>query len=241
MLKSGSSLLDDAIPLRTPEHAQKELDLWVLQVGKADDRQLDLSLLDVQEHQRAARLNRPQDRVSYLAAHILLRQLLSERLGVPPQEIAYIRQPCPVCGGPHGRPELDRPRRPLHFSLSRCGDVVLIGMAAARLGVDIEALPQQETIAEISALLHASERTEVVSAPPSERAPRFARLWTRKEAYLKGIGVGITAGLEAEYLGTEGRTSGPPGWIMLDVAVPAGYAAAAAVEPDPVPVRKPTR
>jgi len=198
-----------------------------MRVAEVDPTQL-ASLLDREERLRAARLARPSDRLSYLAAHTLLRLLLGARLGVPPQDVAYLREPCPRCGAPHGRPALDCDRR-LHFSLSRSAGLVLIGIAPAPVGVDVEVLPPPETIADVSALLHAAERKEVLSAAPTRRAHVFATIWTRKEAYLKGIGVGIAADLATDYLGVDGQANTPKGWSVINVPVAAGYAAAAAI------------
>src|ERR1700730_7397547 len=97
---STAPLLGGALPQRPRETAEKGLELWVLQASEVDPTRLDLSLLDADERRQAARLSRQQDHVSSLAAHVLLRQLLGERLGVLPQDVAYIREPCPACGGP---------------------------------------------------------------------------------------------------------------------------------------------
>jgi 4'-phosphopantetheinyl transferase len=106
----------------------------------------------------------------------------------------------------------------------------MIGIAAAPVGVDIEALPTGATVTEVSELLHPDERTEIFSASPAARAEAFARVWTRKEAYLKGVGTGVAHDLAAEYLGTEARAAGPPGWTVANVPVDAGYHAAVAVQ-----------
>jgi len=229
VLRGGSPRLGGAVRVRSPTPVGGGLGLWTLLVSRVDATRLDLSVLDVEERGRAARMSRPQDRLSFVAAHILLRQLLSQRLGVAPREIAYLRESCPACGGPHGRPVLAASSHPLHFSVSRRDDVVLIGLAATRIGVDVEALAGPETIAEVGALLHARERAEVVCAAPSEQPARFTRIWARKEAYLKGVGVGIAAGLSSAYLGAGQTTSRPLGWMVLDIPAPAGYAAAAAL------------
>jgi 4'-phosphopantetheinyl transferase len=205
-----------------------------MRVADVAPARLDPSLVDRKERLRAARLARPDDRLSYLAAHALLRQLLAARLGLRPQDVAYLREPCPRCGAPHGRPALDRPSRPLHFSLSRSAGLVLIGIAPTPIGVDVEALPPPETVAEVSALLHAAERREILSAAPSSRAQVFASIWTRKEAYLKGIGIGVTADLAAEHLGGGEQAANPPGWTVISLPVAAGYAAAAAISRPPI-------
>lgn len=115
--------------------ALSEVRVWTV---RAADLDVDPSLLDHGERLRAARLTRADDRRSYVVAHVLLRELLGEHLGVAPQDVAYTREPCRCCGAPHGRPALERPRRPLHFSLSRSAGMVMIAVAGAPVGADIE-------------------------------------------------------------------------------------------------------
>ena len=224
-----SPVAADSLPAVRLELRHEGLELWLMRVADVEPTQLDPSLLDRNERARAAQLARPDDRLRYLAAHVLLRQLLAAHLNLPPQDIAYLREPCPRCGAPHGRPAVDRPSRPLHFSLSRSAGLVLIGVAPTPIGVDVEILPSRETVAEVSGLLHAAERTEILSAAPSRRTQVFASIWTRKEAYLKAVGMGITADLAADHLGADEQTPTPPGWTVINVSVAAGYAAAAAI------------
>jgi 4'-phosphopantetheinyl transferase len=228
-MQSVPSPVAAAVRSTAVELQHAALELWVLRAGDVDATQLDLSVLDREERQRAARLAQSGDRQSYLAGHILLRQLLGRHLGLPPQDIAYLREPCRCCGAPHGRPALDRPSRPLHFSLSRSGEMVLIAIASAPVGADIEALPQSEVVSDVSTLLHVVERREICSTAPPKRAEVFTRLWTRKEAYLKGVGIGVTHDLALDYLGTDKRMAAPEGWTVANVPVAAGYAAAVAV------------
>jgi 4'-phosphopantetheinyl transferase len=208
---------------------QGRLDVWTLRVADVEASRLDLSALDARERRRAAALTRSADRRSFMAAHVLLRELLCRRLGLAPEQVAYRLEPCPSCGGPNGRPALDADAGWLHFSTSRSGGLVLIGIASVPVGVDVEVFPPHEVPSEVSALLHADERSEISRAAPSERTAVFTRLWTRKEAYLKGLGTGIAHGLEVDYLGEEQHAATPRGWTVLDVPVAAGYAAAAAI------------
>jgi 4'-phosphopantetheinyl transferase len=221
--------LDAVARLSTPQTPPPAaaLEVWFLS-GLQPGAAFDVSVLSEDERARAATIG-GEHRASFLAAHVLLRRLLSERLGSQPEDIAYGRDPCPRCGSARGRPVLERPSRPLHFSLSRRAGVVLIGIAAVPVGVDIEALPSAPTVAEVAELLHPAEREEILAAPPAIRAEVFARVWTRKEAYLKGVGTGVGHGLDSDYLGTEGREAAPAGWTVIGVPVATGYAAAVAV------------
>jgi 4'-phosphopantetheinyl transferase len=203
------------------------LEVWVLSVSGVRADRADLSVLDERERQRAAKFVRDVDRHSYLAAHIALRYVLSRQLGLPPEELAFRREDCPNCGALHGRPALAEPDPAVQFSLSHGGDLVLVGVAATPVGVDVEKVPDPQVAADLTARLHPVEQREIAAAQRPEVA--FAEVWTRKEAYLKGIGTGLSRGLATDYLGGTGLAPLPDGWSVLDVPVPAGYAGAAAV------------
>jgi 4'-phosphopantetheinyl transferase len=161
------------------------------------------------------------------AAHALLRELLTERLGVEPR---FGRDPCPSCGGPHGRPSIVGLRGAPQFSLSSTNGAAIVAIAPVPIGVDIERIPDEADALETVTLLHPCERREIERAPSGARAASFARIWTRKEAYLKGVGVGVATDLAADDLS---GARAPAGWEVLDVAVTAGYAAAVAVRSSP--------
>ncbi|MER8041244.1 4'-phosphopantetheinyl transferase superfamily protein [Streptomyces sp. NPDC094032] len=62
----------------------------------------------------------------------------------------------------------------------------------------------------------------------------FARCWTRKEAYLKGTGQGLSgSGFADTVVGTGARPLPVPGWTLTDVRVPPGFAAACAARAAP--------
>lgn len=207
-------------------------DLWLLRLSEVRNAVLDVSLLDATEHRRIADLAYALDRTRFTAAHLALRRLLGAYHNVSPQEIEYTRGTCPCCGGPHGRPGVLNAARDLHFSLSYRGDLVLMGTAAAPIGIDVELVPDPTTTADLTAMLHPEERREI-GALAAVRQPRaLARIWTRKEAYLKGLGSGLGRDPAIDYVGSGGPDGArpPSGWTLLDIPVDRGYAAAAAVQ-----------
>jgi len=216
-----------ALPASPTDPRANFLDVWVLPVPQVRLDRVDLSVLDEQELQRAGRFARQRDRHSYLSAHLALRHLLGRQLGVAPGELSFAREPCPLCDEPHGRPRLAGTGPAVHFSLSHSGELVLLGVAGTPVGVDVEEVPEEQAAVELSGRLHPAERAEIAAAKDVRRA--FARVWTRKEAYLKGIGTGLARGVAADYLGGTGLAALPAGWSVQDVPVPAGYAGAAAV------------
>ncbi|MFK3735207.1 4'-phosphopantetheinyl transferase family protein [Streptomyces sp. NPDC088090] len=224
---------DPAPESRTPADAapgpdRVDVDLWQLRVDHLAEDDLDPSELDAEERVRLAAPLRVADRLRYGIGHVALRRLLAPRLGVAPAEIAYRREACPGCGGPHGRPAVDGPPGAPHFSLSHSGDVVLIGIAARPVGVDVESFPQATTVREVTSVLHPAEQAEIAGAGHAPEA--FARVWCRKEAYLKGIGIGVARSLDKDYLGERDPSALPGGWDVRCVPTADGHAAAAAVE-----------
>ncbi|MEO3972434.1 4'-phosphopantetheinyl transferase superfamily protein [Streptomyces sp. CAU 1734] len=185
-------------------------------------------LLNAEESARLDSFLRPAPREAYAVAHVALRRLLGERLGRSPEAVVLERDPCTHCGGPHGRPVV--PGNTVHFSLSHTGGMVLIALAAAPVGVDVEALADDATITEITGQLHPRERAELAALEAGERSSAFTRCWTRKESVLKATGAGLNEGTAHLYVGTGSRPAAPDsGWLLSDVPTDPGYAAAVAV------------
>ncbi|MCX5394699.1 4'-phosphopantetheinyl transferase superfamily protein [Streptomyces sp. NBC_00094] len=210
-----------------PREARPQLWLVATEVHEDSAARYASLVLDAEELARAGEFRRPGDRATYLCAHVGLRRLLGAHLGVAPRGVTMERAPCPCCGEPHGRPVLPDGR--LHFSLSHCEGMSLIAVATTPVGVDIERIPAPHLVAELAEVLHPAESAELAALARDRRPAAFARVWTRKEAYLKGTGVGLGADPSAEYVGSGPVPTAPPGWLLADVAVPSGHQAAVAV------------
>ncbi|MEV6655085.1 4'-phosphopantetheinyl transferase superfamily protein [Streptomyces sp. NPDC051219] len=216
----------------TPAVEARQVDLWLLRPPKADSAAaLDQCELDDAERHRAASFIRPADGLLYASAHIALRRLLGAYLGIAPQDVPFVRQPCPGCGEPHGRPAVATTDPPLHFSLSHSSGLALVGIAATTVGVDLEKLPGAETVEICTEALHPDERAELAAAPREERREMFGRFWTRKEAYLKGLGTGLSRSPSQDYLGSDVRRR-PVGWSLADIPCGPRHAAAFALAGD---------
>jgi 4'-phosphopantetheinyl transferase len=211
------------------------LSLWLLRPPSADSpaaARLAVRELDAAELRRAELFVRPTDRVQYLSAHIALRRVLAEATGYPPERLRLGREPAPA--RPHGttRPVLHDPPLPVHFSLSHSHGLVLIGTAATVVGVDVQRTPTSEAVRVCGPALHQAEWQELRDFPEARRADVFAQLWTRKEAYLKGLGTGLARSPARDYLGLAPRAGAPPGpagWIVRNVPAGPHHAAAAAL------------
>lgn len=118
----------------------------------------------------------------------LVRRVLAERLGVPPEEPAFERTAS-------GRPVLSEPwaHSGLHFSLTRTDGAVLVAVTArAPVGVDLERERPIPLATQIAARFFATaEVVRVGSADEPARSREFLALWTMKEAAAKAQGDGL--------------------------------------------------
>lgn len=206
------------------------LDVWVIRGPGpgALGGLLALPDLDAAERRRTVAFRRPSDGALYACAHVVLRRLLGDYLGTAPHEVRFLREPCPGCGGPHGRPAVVHQGPPLHFSLAHSHGMALIGVAGRVLGVDVQRLPGARTVANVGQVLHPLERAELAACRPQERRRLFGRFWTRKEAYLKALGTGLSRGTAADYVGADPLLT-PPGWNLIDIPCGPDHQAAAAL------------
>ncbi|GGJ63601.1 4'-phosphopantetheinyl transferase family protein [Streptomyces brasiliensis] len=139
--------------------------LWLIHA----DPSVAPSSLDAAELHRAHTLagtGRTEIHDRYVAAHTGLRRLLAARLGVPPRQVALTREPCPVCGGPHGRPAVAGGTP--HFSLAYSGSLCLVALADTPVGVDMERIPPSELVN-----LHPREQDELMAMPEDKRPLAF--------------------------------------------------------------------
>ncbi|MEU8764249.1 4'-phosphopantetheinyl transferase superfamily protein [Streptomyces sp. NPDC048659] len=214
-------------PARPSEGPPAGAELWLVPPGAVPEG---AEVLDTAERERAGRFRRAVDREMYVAAHTALRVLAGAYLGRAPEGLEFARLDCPGCGGPHGRPVLAGAGAGLHFSLSHSGGLGLLAFAPVPVGVDVEGVPEPRTVGQVADALHPAERRELAALDGAARAAAFARCWTRKEAYLKGTGQGLSGtGFADTLVGTGPRPVAPPGWTLTDVRVPVGFAGACAV------------
>jgi hypothetical protein len=160
-----------------------------------------------------------------VVAHVALRLLLGELTGAAPESLRFERR-CGHCGGTgHGKPHLSG-RSDLDFNISHSGRLALVAVARGRrVGADVEQVRRRTDVLAIArGSLSERERHAIESlGTDAARREEFFRCWTRKEAYLKGRGVGLAGGIDAD-------PEEDSGWRIRSLDAPAGYAAAVAAD-----------
>ncbi len=141
-------------------------------------------LLSAGERKRADRFAYDRHRRRYTVAQGHLRRVLGQLTDTRPEDIRFHYEE-------KGKPWL--PGGP-SFNQSHSEDRLMIGVAASgRLGVDIEEMRQVRLMLGIADKNFApDEAARLHAAPANERRRLFFRFWTRKEAFLKALGVGLT-------------------------------------------------
>jgi len=231
-------MADSAWPLvdRCPPLGREDVHVW--KASLQGDKQLEqqfAALLARDEHQRAARFHFPRDRRRYAIGRGWLRVLLGEYLHVPPGAV-------PLSATPLGKPHLaEIGSSDLSFNLAHSDDLVLLGFSRCReVGVDVERERRDLAWRELAERFFAPEEVATLCALPAVEQPAaFYRCWTRKEAYLKALGLGMQVPLD----GFAVTLTGPPRlihtahdpaqrdrWTLSDLALGDGFAGALAVE-----------
>ncbi|MGH3160073.1 MAG: 4'-phosphopantetheinyl transferase family protein [Streptosporangiaceae bacterium] len=165
--------------------------VWWAHSGDARDRLIEL--LDPAERARYHEYDRPADRARFMTAAALLRLAVGRQLRLRPADVPLDRS-CERCGAQHGRPRIRCGAGAPVLSVSHSGDsvVVAVGTGIKAVGVDVELIDPALDVAELASIaLTEPEIRALAPLAASDRVSAFVRLWTRKEALLKALGVGL--------------------------------------------------
>lgn len=172
-------------------------DVWLCDVSHPGDLRACTALLSAEERDKASRFKFEKDRGLYVAAHGLLRVVLSHYLAVPPAEVAF--------ASGKGKPRLAGVHGSVQFNLSHTHGYVAVAVHPDQpVGVDVEkADPAFKWQDLIDYCLGDPERQALTGLETAAARHTFFNYWTRKEAFLKAIGVGLIDRLP-DLLVTEG-------------------------------------
>jgi 4'-phosphopantetheinyl transferase len=208
------------------------IDLWLESVAVGDgDYGGYERLLDDGERNKASRFLRAADRRRYVAAHGKLRLILATYVGILPQEIVFGMEAW-------GKPIIENHQGSgIKFNMSHSGDSLLVAVGRVDgIGVDIEVWNEAVDCEAVLGLCFAeSERYFWQTLPNVEKRAFFYRQWTRKESFVKAVGMGLGLGVAQVIAAPNGpsrflslpRGYGlPEDWCLLDLELASGLSGA---------------
>jgi 4'-phosphopantetheinyl transferase len=222
---------------------EQTIHIWSLPIRPSESAITEYHyLLSPDERTRARRFRFDYLQRSFVFTRGALRVLLGRYLAIPPEEVSFRYSAT-------GKPSVSI-GTPLRFNTSHSGDTVLFAFTReCDIGVDVEQihdLPKMDDI--VSRFFCSEEASQFASTPQTERAATFFRCWTRKEAFLKATGNGLSAHLDsfcvtldstepARLVHIGGDSNAARSWTLHDLAVSPQYAAAVAYRDTPRSLR----
>jgi 4'-phosphopantetheinyl transferase len=237
----GAANLASSWPFPPPDLALLSDDVHVwrasLEQPVACIRQLARTLSD-DERARTEGFHFERDRRRFTVGHGVLRTILGRYLGIEPRQLLFRY-------GPRGKPYLaEEPDNcALRFNLAHSHELALYAFTCGReVGVDLEHVHPMPDAEQIGARFFSAREYATLSAlPKSQKLEAFFNCWTRKEAYLKATGTGLTRPLDqfdvslvpgepARLLYVEGEPQEVARWSLEALAPGADYVGAVAVQ-----------
>jgi 4'-phosphopantetheinyl transferase len=195
-------------------------------------------MLTPEEIERARRFHFERDGARFIAARGILRAILGAYLRCQPSLIRF-------ASNEYGKPNLDGHKNDLRFNLSHSHGVALFACSrACEVGIDIERLRDDFSSHDIAARFFSrAELCAFNSVPTRLRTRAFFNCWTRKEAYIKATGKGLSYPLDtftvsvdprepARLISIDNNTEEPAKWSIININAFKGFAAALAIRHD---------
>ncbi len=232
-----------APPWRTPPDAlvlaHDEVHVWQAMLDQPRfRREAFRRTLAADEQTRAERFHFAKDHEHFIVARGVLRAILGRYLNRVPGSLSF-------CYGAHGKPGLAGAVGvdTIRFSVSHSHGAALYALARGReVGIDIERVRNDLPVAELSERFFSrSEAARLRALPVAAQGEAFFRSWTRKEAYIKALGGGLSipldrldvtqaAGQPGTVLAMQRNPSQASRWSVQELPATPGYVAALAVE-----------
>jgi 4'-phosphopantetheinyl transferase len=172
--------------------SREELNIYYGTTHKLIDRMPSLyNYLSADEKNRADRFKFKKDLNCYISVHSLLRLELSKYLGIDALSIK-------IGHSENGKPYIEGIDLPFSLSRSEPYFTFVVGTPSQSIGIDIERRNSRISLTDITRDHFSFEEQKSISGLVSfpDKINLFYELWTRKEAFLKAIGIGINTDLD---------------------------------------------
>jgi 4'-phosphopantetheinyl transferase len=219
-------------PLALPED---EVQLWRVDLeALCGEESRWLKVLSSDESTRASRYHFARDRQRFVASRAWLRIILASYLATDASSLifSYSKKEKPSLSPAYTE-------NGITFNVSHSGGIALLAFARRReIGVDVEEVRHNSDLEAIARrFFSAHEQKQLAALSNDEKVDAFFRCWTRKEAYIKATGDGLSLPLSqfdvslvpAEtnaLLATRPDGSEAEKWLLREVTAGSGYVAA---------------
>jgi len=224
-------------PPELPSLQTGEVHVWRIELEQRDDLlERFRATLEPDELERAGRFHFEKHRRHFIVGRGFLRYVLSRYLNAKPAALRFSY-------GTYGKPALagEHEDTRLRFNMSHSHNVALLAITEGKhLGVDVEHIRSDFASEDIARRFFSRFEVECFNAlSREEQVAAFFRCWTRKEAFIKATGKGLSQGLDtfdvtlepavpAALLRVEDDDTSR--WSLSDIKVGGDYAAALVVE-----------
>lgn len=174
--------------------APNEVHVWRVALEQSEEFYQKLRLvLSEDEQRRAAQFKFAKLQKRFVIARGALRDILSRYIGLAASKIVFEY-------AAHGKPKLavSNPDD-IEFNLSHSEDVALCAVSWGRaVGVDLELVRRMDDAGRIARRFFSTRESEIFCALPAPQQPvAFFNCWTRKEAFIKALGEGLSHPLDS--------------------------------------------
>lgn len=186
-----------------PRLKKGDVQVWKVSVNPVPPGHPALGILNHEETERAKRFYFDKDRDLFTGSRIVLRYLLSRITHEHPAGLRF-------AFGEHGKPQL-ADHGDIHFNLSHSRYVSVLAVSrTGPVGIDVEATDRQIDIRALSRNFFSLDEHQHLEQQDGDEQYCFFDIWTRKEAFIKALGTGISEGLQTFSVPTVAEASGAP-------------------------------
>ena len=225
---------------KTPEPTafilNKNVHIWQIRYDECTKHLVEIkSFLSGAEIKRAMKFHFKIDQNRFIVTRGLLKKILSRIISEPVGKISFNNNE-------YGKPYLKKNDLPF-FNVSHSGNLGLIAITnISEIGVDVEQYRINETTEDIARRFFSKDEVKsYLSLDLKQRQEGFFNCWTRKEAFIKAMGMGLSLSLqtfdvtlkpgeEVRLLNVRFKSENASNWILQDIRVDPGYAAAFALK-----------
>jgi len=165
------------------------IEVWRICLSACESSTGGRSVLSSDEIARAERFHFTRDRQHFVRCRSAVREILGRYLGIPAQDIRFSYEA-------NGKPQVVEDQNPqqLRFNISHSSGLAVIAVASVRaIGVDVEKIRPDVEYLELAERFFSTNEYQALSAMPSNQLARaFFACWTRKEAFIKACGDGLS-------------------------------------------------